>query len=490
MRDLRSPLDGFASPFGARRGAFVPPEFPTANALALWLFAEGTGATVSDEIGSADINLALPTDPNYTWTAQGISLANGLIQTPSITGAREIVILYRTGFDQTPGFLISGGSGSGTGITQNAVIPAETNRYAGSGYGWRSVAARADNGTGANELNRGGWGLLSRTMTSAFNTPFGLGGRHTATTSRCANFEIAMAAVFSAPTTEEQREALLTWARWFGAQRGIYFHKDDAPIKRRVAVVIGESNADGRAKIVDLTAGQQATNYAGRVEIIATNGTTHQTAFATLALGTNQQTTAPTTDFGPEIGAALAAHPSGLPLRIIKAGRGGTYMTGTAVSTPTGAAPAGTSWTPGELPTNAIFFDTMLRRVVWRGLQLSLNEGIGWAGIKWGLWIGLNDAANTTFTVSAADYQARLQAFWDAIKARLPGTGHELVLFRAHASDPGSNATALGHVRTASDAFAAANPDVSIVDTDALGRQGDNVHYNAAANITMGGMLV
>jgi len=64
-----------------------------------------------------------------------------------------------------------------------------------------------------------------------------------------------------------------------------------------------------------------------------------------------------------------------------------------------------------------------------------------------------------------------------------------LVCFRPHGSDPASNATALANIRTAYADFDTANANVTVIDTDALGLLGDSVHYNAAANKTMGATL-
>ncbi len=468
-------------------GAGIP-QFPADNAISLWLFGEGSGTTVNDEIGSNDINLSTPTTPNYTWTAQGLSLALGLVQTPSITNAREVIILYKTGLNESTGFIISGGASSGSGVLQENSIAAETVRMASSGYDWHTLYARSDNGTSAYENNRGGWCLMSRLMTTQYTSIFGFGGRHSTTTSRCPNFEIAMAAVYSQPTTEAQRNQLLAWARHTLKERGIYFHRADPPTRKKVFIILGESNADGRADIVNLTAGQQAADYTGVVDVVtnATVGSVFMTASATLDLGVNQQATNPTIDFGPEIGLALSALAADDDTVILKNGVGSTFLS-SDVSHSGGAA---FNWNPSRFPAGSLFWQGAFRNTIWRGMQTMLNDGVGWGSVRIGMWIGLNDAASTTYAPSVAAYQGYLQDFWDTIKAQMPNGGLHLVLFRAHPSDPSANATALANVRGGSDAFAAANPsDVTLVDTDSLGLLGDSVHYNAAATVTMGGQL-
>lgn len=482
-------------PTGGAVAPIWPPtdvDFPLSKLVAAYIFTDASGSTVPDLIGSNDINLALPTDPNATITSSGVALAAGLIQTPSLTGIRAQTILYKT--NQTPetGFIISGGSGSGSGILQAAVLTTETTKVAGFGVNPFTPRYRASIGTGAYALNRGGWLMLHREMASTHTSAFGLGGRHSTTTSRCSTFEINCAFFWNAVLTTDELAAVHRQVRIIGKSAGIYIHRDDVPAKNDLYVILGESNADGRALISSLSAGDQATDTA-RTLISASDGGggTAMIAATEFDLGVNQKFNSGShpvaTKFGPEFGVAFTrstATSAANKAIILKTAIGSTYL----VSSTIGGISTGVSWSPAELETGGLFA-TALRQTQY-AMQTLLQSGVGFRDtITFGLWLGLNDATSTTYASSAAAYQGYLQAFLDALEGQFPDMTVNLVCFRPHGSDPASNATALSNIRTAYADFDTANANVTVIDTDALGLLGDSVHYNAAANKTMGATL-
>lgn len=452
--------------------------------ISAWTFDEKDGDTVYDRFGFNDIDLTTPTNPNATRTAQGIKLEAGLIQTPSISSFKQIVILYKTGLNQSGGFIISGGNaGSGAGITQDNIASVDTVRYAGSGYGFHAVKSEAS-GAKAYELNRGGWGLLSRGVSTAETDVLGLGGRHSTTTSRCANFEIAMAFAFNATLTTTEEEELLFWVRREAVKRGIYIVKEDCPIQTDAYLVTGESNADGRSTITDLSAADQAAILSRKTDIIPANNSINWPQFDGFELGYNQQTTAPTLDFGPEFGVAFQRKTDFVNqlknASVIKFAKGSTFL---APSPTIGLA---SSWNTAN--TQDGLYWQMVRHLQ-RAFQELLTRGIGWGDLKIGFWIGLNDALSTTYTVNVATYQGYLQDFLDEFSVQFPNMVVSMDLFRAHAADPSSNPTALADVRTASDNLGTANANVTTYNTDSYGLEPDGVHYNAAGSKAMGIIL-
>jgi len=471
----------------------VDAAFPTSKLVAAYIFTDAEATTVPDLIGSADIDLTLPTTPNATITSYGVALAAGLIQTPSLASIRAQTILYKTNnTGGTAGFLISGGSTSGLGATQILLNTTESYKVAGFGVNPFNPRRRSDTGSGAYALNRGGWTMLHREMAATYTSAFGLGGRHSTTTSRCDTFEINCAFFWNAVLTTDELAAVHRQVRIIGKSAGVYIHRDDVPAKNDLYVILGESNADGRALISTLSAGDQATDTT-RTLIAAADGlaTTAMIPAAEFDLGVNQKVNSGAhpvaTKFGPEFGVAFTrstATGAANKAIILKSALGSTYLVSSAV----GGVSSAATWSPDELATSGCF-SAALRQTQY-AMQALLQSGVGFRDtMTIGLWLGINDALSLTYASSAAEYQGYLQAFLDAIEGQFPDMTVNLVCFRPHGSDPASNATALSNIRTAYADFDTANANVTVIDTDALGLLGDSVHYDAAANKTMGATL-
>lgn len=478
-------VDGFARRSELPDTSFqFPSGFPTSKLVEAYFFDEVNGSIVSGIRGVANIDLTAPTGPNATVTGRSVRLSSGLIQTASLSGVRSQTILYRCDRGGTAGFLISGGANSGTGTQQQGVTVGETHRIAGFGLDPFQPAFRADTGGSCFALNRGGWLVYHREDTAARNSIYGLGGRHSTTTSRCIDFEINCAFFWNDVLTTAELAAVYRYIRQRAARRGIYLHRQDAPHTSDLYMILGESNADGRSVITDLSAADRALALRHTL-IAASTGGSGLRELDEFELGFNQQASNPTTQFGPEFGVAAQRRSTylatrGIPAVIAKCGLGGTRLapssTGIAVST---------TWNPGELPSGGLFY--LAIRHLHETLQELVGRGIGFnPTVRVGLWIGLNDATSTIYASSAAVYQGYLQSFWDALKAQFPGVTLNLIVYRPHTADPSSNPTAIGNIRTAMADFDTANSDVSVVDTDGLERQPDSVHYNAAASRSMG----
>ena len=120
---------------------------------------------------------------------------------------------------------------------------------------------RAANGNGAWENNRGGWKLVVRVLSSAGNVAIGFGGRVSATSSRVSDFEIIWAAAYSDAPDATKLEELYTAARAIANSKSHKIDWRDCSDYADCVLLWGQSNADGRALVSDLSAGDQARIY-------------------------------------------------------------------------------------------------------------------------------------------------------------------------------------------------------------------------------------
>ncbi|WP_193211401.1 LamG-like jellyroll fold domain-containing protein [Luteolibacter marinus] len=246
-----------------------------------------------------------------------------------------------------------------------------------------------------------------------------------------------------------------------------------APTIDRVRVVLlgGQSNADGRAAVsglptspVNLQLTQADVDFFHKVE------------GGTATLGSLQPGLSESSQFGPEItlGRKLAdlwAHENNTRMAIIKYANGGTNL---AVQWKGG----GDATTTGDGAEYVTFQQT-----VTAGLAAlaSAHPGavIDLQGMVW--MQGESDAV----AAYAGSYQANLTTFIADVRATY-GSGLPFVIARLSSGQTNLNATYLGQVRAAQDAVAAADPRTSILDTDGFGLGGDNLHFDASGQQSMG----
>jgi len=465
-----------------------PAGFPLSKLVSAYYFDEANGTTVKDQYtGNYPIDLTLPTSPNVTLTGRSAKTASGLIQTPVLPSVRAQTILYRSGQGGTAGFLISGGSSSGIGTMEEFLTPTETHKMGGFGLDLFTPAIRSD-GAAAYATNRGGWAFYHREMATTYSSAFGLGGRHSTTTSRCADFEVNCAFFWNATLTSDELSAVYLYVRQRAMRRAIYLHRSDAPSKADLYMMFGESTCDGRGNISELSASDQALKM--RSTLICANDGSAQKWLDDFELGYNQKADnsySVATLMGAEFGVAYQRRvgflrtKAGRKALILKNGKGGTRLAPSS----TGISQT-TTWNVNETKVDGLFW-VVLNQQLLASLQEALGKGIGFGdSVRIGLWIGLNDATSTTYAPDAATYQGYLQGFLDTLTASLPGLSITMIVFRAHNHDPASNATALANVRTATSDFDTANANVTMVDTDAYALNADSVHYTAASNKMMG----
>ncbi len=465
----------------------------TDGLIAEWRFAERSGTTVKDQRGSNDINLATPTSPNATWTSKGVITAAGLVQTPTINSSRTRAVLYRVGRGEAAGFMLSGGpAGSGSGVIADSVT-ASYRYWIGVGRGVRPIvyaggygqpgtdggALPGTNGQGANIVNRGGWVLVFEQFSAASNTIHGFGGRHSTTTSRCTDFEIAWAGIYNDTLTDAERLTIYTTMRNVAKARGFYIDWRDCPTKVDAVLNWGESTSDGRGTISSLTAPDQARTISRTY--IMRNAATFDSAPALMLVGTNQQTSNPAAYIGPQVPVAWRREDNyaGRNLYVAHSGQGTTYLAPASSGAP---VTANVSWNPAEVVTGAGRLWQALRN--WNDLEQNLLlNGIGPELKALFLTIGLNDMTSTAFS---ANYDTHLQSLYDATQLYTGATGLRAVLGRPHPFDPAANATAAAEIRTKMATFIAANAQTSLIDMDGYPLEPDGVHQNGPGVKTYG----
>lgn len=479
---------GLGTAFGADGGGSAPivvPPLPATGLISEWRFAEGSGTTVADSVGANTINLNLPTTPNFTWQPYGVSLAAGLIQTPSLTSVRTVAMLCRVVRGEVSGFMLSGGSGgSGTGLLGDNFAPSTYTFYIGCGQGVAPMRQVQTSGKAISRVNRGGWMLIICEFTSASSSPIGFGGRHSTTTSRCTQYEIMWGAAWTGQLTSQDRSDMYGYVRNLAKLRSKPIDYRDCATTYDCVLLLGQSNADGRAPKSLLSAPDQARTTPD-VRIMPAGGSSGATVVyppATLVLGTNQQQTLPAVNFGPEMGAAWS-HEDGSHPRVLtfsKTATGSTWL----VASSSGLSTSPTSWNANEVQTSGMLWSAL--KNWWDVEQEALNNGVG-PRLR-GLWWmqGEQDATDATLVASGA-YQANLQALYDAVVLHTAAAALPIAVGRIRNQDPLMDATAAAAVRAAQAAFVAANPSVAtLLDTDSYALQADNVHYTAAGQKSLG----
>lgn len=453
--------------------------------IAWWKFSEGTGNTVADETGTYPIDLTLAATPNFTWTAQGGHTSSGLIQTPTITNARTVVVAYRVPAAMEGAFQLSGGQSSGAGVYGSQIS---------SGYLGHAVLGggipfvpfkRNDTGGAQYVVNAGGWILLFVEFTQQFTNPMGFGGRYGTTTSRCPTFDIGVAMVYDRTLTDSERVGITSYVRREMKARGAYFVVDDCPTIVDVVKLFGQSNAEGRALISELS----STNAARAnpcvntwISDIQSSGVYQALPPAQVSLGTNNtlyQYPSAITTFGPEMGIAwaredaIAENRLARDLYICKTAQGSTWM----VASSTGVTASSLTWNSSEIVTSGL--DYIGLTYWYRFISSLMNDGYGPDLKLIAMSQGEQDATNLT---AGADYLDNLRAFWNSEKNYLGGYKNvKFVIARTGNTDPGALPIAVSDVRTAQETLASERYDVVIFNADDLTvHTSDYVHFDGS----------
>jgi len=455
--------------------AVFPAGFPTSKLVSAYFFDTATSSVVYDEKGASDIDLSAAASPNITHTRRGVRANDGLMQTPALDGVRAVTILYRTGAESGyPEFIVSGGSGATDGLISSEITVTDTNKIGASGFDMHTPAFDAA-GKYTYEMNRGHWQTYHYDMGAAYTSIFGFGGSHSSTSYRAKELEVNCAFFWNATLTDAELIEVHNYIRERSRFKGIYTHVAEAQRVEEVVLIMGDRTADGRALIASLTAPDQAADL-GTVDIAANSGQALVADFSSFDLHVNQQTYDPVNLVGPEFGVATSMHSAGGG-RILKYAVGGSYMSPSA--TPT--------WNTSAAHSTGVLW--LALRQWQHSLQDMLARGVGFDAIKIGVSIGLNDATSTTFAPSSSAYAGYLQDMLDVIEGQFSGVPVTMKIARPHDQDPSSNVTALANVRSGIAAFASANTNVTMIDTDAMSLSADSVHQDGPGAKALGNAL-
>lgn len=459
---------------------------PVTGLLSDWRFEEGSGDIVADQTGNHGIDLTLAANPNTAWQSHGLSANNGAVQTLVIAGVRTIAMLYRTNTG-TGGFHHSGPIATNKGIlgsaANGATLQLTDTIHIAKGSGVAKAYRRDDTGSGAFTLNTGGWQVVFRELATSAAGYLTFGGRGGTTTNRNASFDLGWAGVYDRALDDSDRSSIFNFCRSLLRARGgdNYVAFADCPTQADALILWGQSNADGRALIADLSAPDQVRTYS-EAFILQNEFLSTTTSFAALDLGGNH-CDGGASYFGPEVIWANLRQdsPTGRDLYVEKTARGSAFM---APSSDANVA-TGASWSEGELETNAGWWRSALKNH-YAAISDALEAGIGlnWRGVVW--WQGEQDAL---YTSTADAHLAELTALIASFDVH---TGFESVpwVIVQTKQTPPPDAAAEATVRAAQASVAEAmGARATLVDAGGYPVGGDGVHLTATGMAGIAGSL-
>lgn len=473
--------------------------------IAYWPFDDGQGSTVcADLMGNYPITISASSLPMQQWTPRGLKGNNAYVQTPTITNARTIAVLYRCAHNDA-GFIVSGGAGSGNGFYIGG-SSTNYNYWIGGGWDVHPMSMRSD-GTQTIECNRGGWLLAFVEFDAAHANPIGLGGRYGSSSYALSEFEAMSGWVWNRTLTSSDRTAVYAMAREIARSRGVVLNWQDSSDVVDIIASIGESTAAGRSPIADNSSPdptsvppprpyQQCSIIVGNQAFSSNTFARRQPFLFGVNHTINQGYQSPTTNFGPEFGIATSAEAAQNSrtrhIVIAKHGVGSTFMAASGTTGSAGTVAVSNTWNPSESTHNGCYhsFLQMLYDCD-QGLRME-GKGPNLAGIL--LLIGLNDASDTAYSGTSTNYQTLLAALDTALQTDtgLTGTNAWGPLFlwavaQAHSPCTGANSTALTAVRTGiSNWVTALGSRGTLIATDALALIADGVHFDASGSKSIG----
>ena len=219
----------------------------------------------------------------------------------------------------------------------------------------------------------------------------------------------------------------------------------------KVFLLGGQSNMDGRA----LTSGLPTALQSPQADVLFYHGST----LTTLRPGSGA-------DFGPEVtlGCTVADAYSTESFALIKYAVGGTDLNN--------------DWDPATGGTYATF-----RNTVTNGLAALIGAGHTYeiAGMFWTQ--GERDVVTGR---TAAQYEADLNEFIADVRTRY-GADLPFFLSQLSSGQTALSSTGLADIRTAQANVAASDPLAWMIDTDAMTLKTDNLHFDAAGQMDLGG---
>lgn len=238
--------------------------------------------------------------------------------------------------------------------------------------------------------------------------------------------------------------------------------------KVRIILQGGQSNSDGRAAVSGLPAELQAPQADVDLYYRVEGGAGTLTS---LRPGLSE-----TSQFGPEITlgrrlANLYAQEAGTRVAIIKYANGGTNLYSQWKA-------GGNATTTNDGPEYITFQQTVTSGL--NALAAKYPQAV--LELDSMVWMqGESDAVAT----QAANYQTNLTNFITDIRLTC-GTSLPFIIGRLSSKQTSLNASYLNQVRAAQDAVAAADHRTSVISTDDFGMNGDNLHFSASGQQSLG----
>lgn len=237
----------------------------------------------------------------------------------------------------------------------------------------------------------------------------------------------------------------------------------------RILLIAGQSNADGRAVVSGLPPGLQSPQ--NDVDFY------YKTEGNTAALTTLRPGLSETSQFGPEIllgrrFADLHSSESGTRVVLIKYANGGTSLSSDWKA-------GGDATTAGDGPEYVIFQQT-----VGSGLA-ALAAAHPSAAIELDAMVWMQGESDTNSLAAANAYQTNLTDLIADLRATY-GARLPFVIGRLSDRQTANNATGMAIIQTAQDAVAASDPLAEIIDTNGFTLKGDNLHFDANGQQSLG----
>lgn len=251
--------------------------------------------------------------------------------------------------------------------------------------------------------------------------------------------------------------------------------KPDAPppvstvSRLRILLIAGQSNADGRAVVSGLPAQLQSPQ--DDVDFF------YKTEGNTAALTTLRPGLTETSQFGPEIllgrrFADLHSSEPGTRVALIKYANGGTSLYSDWKA-------GGDASATGDGPEYAIFQQT-----VTSGLA-ALAAAHPSASIEIDAMVWMQGESDTNSLTQANAYQSNLANLIADLRATY-GATLPFIIGRLSDGQTANDATGMDIIQAAQDAVAATDPLTEIINTNAFSLKGDNLHFDANGQQSLG----
>lgn len=207
---------------------------------------EGAGTAMRDVIGTAHIDLTSGSTSGISWVKGGwLQITSGWFKLPSMAH-RCIIPVLRVPVGMSTGYYLCNKDGVAIGAAAGGGPTDVPTHKILSGWGIHPVTRRPDaGGSGAYELNSGGWIMAAPVFASTVTGTPVIGAANTSGAGAVGSMELAGLYILDDEPTDADLRRILDYERARQARRGIYLTHEDGPEKRILLVSHGESTDEG-----------------------------------------------------------------------------------------------------------------------------------------------------------------------------------------------------------------------------------------------------